>query len=443
MAESLSDQTYGHFGQPVYHVQTKSWIFGRSSINSPRLEPLGEISQTIAGTKLLQEEASTLRKEAERQDKRYDRALNQEIRRVARGHPELQAAEHLLGPLIRGSEAVIAAVARYDPAIGGLLAFGTAVVSDGQNRHNKTRICATPGGEGGEMLRLLRLENETPTDEVGWWAGRGAPIQQICTPEILSYNDQGGFLAVRLPGTTLLFRPRYRATPVPPAGAYLGCTAPPSRVDANLVLEIAPRSWQGQQHSDVTFNPWDQRCLAIVDQTGNWTVLKLNREDTKSQAYNFKVACRGSLDGDGIDEKSEIPFVACQDGWARCLWVADKTTILICTRRQFQLFSLSHGKKLPFPTFLSREQWFFDVRRCPGHAEWLFVLTSTQVFWIEILPESHRLGDATEKAAGKILLSAHHFRDSSDLSLQMSIEDDLRGMFSCGNSHEEIDSNKE
>jgi RNA polymerase I-specific transcription initiation factor RRN6 len=442
MAEpSLADQSYGHFGQPVYDVQTKSWIFGRSAINSWRLEPLGNITRTIAATKNREEEESTLRKEVERRDTRYDRALNKEIRRVVRGNPELQAAEYLLNPLIRGSEAVIAAVAKHDPAVGDILALGSAIISDGQNRHNKTQLCALPGGEGREALRMVRLQADTygwnegsalllvssPTDEVGWWVGKGAPIQQISTPEMLSQEDQGSFFAVRLPGTTLFFRPRYRATPVPPAGVHLGCTISPSRVDVNLLLEILPRDWQGQRHADVTFNPWNQYRLAIVDQAGDWAVFRVKRADKRSQVYEFKMTYRGSLDG--INEEPvtrEQPSSVQQDGWARVLWVADKNTLLICTRRQFCLFSLLNEAPLPFADLLSKNQWFFDVRRCPGRPNWLFILTSTQVFWLEILPESDRVGHGT-RSAGRILLSAHHFRDQSDISLQMNIENDLDG----------------
>jgi RNA polymerase I-specific transcription initiation factor RRN6 len=444
MAEpSLSDQSYGHFGQPVYNVQTQSWIFGRSAINSWRYQPLGGISRTVAGTKDLQsEEASTLRKEAERQDKRYDRALIKEIRSVVQGNPELQAAEDILNPLVRGSEAVIAAIAKYDPAVGDILAFCTAVVSDGQNRRNKAKLLAIPGGEGGEALRLVRIETETygwdehdarilvpsPNDEVGWWVGKGAPIQQICTPEILSQEDNGSFVAVRLSGATLVFRPRYRATPVPPTGVHLGCTIPPSRIDANLLLELLPRIWQGQQHADVTFNPWNQHQLAVVDQAGDWAIFKLQREHRGNDVYILKEIHRGSLElYEECSKTREQATAVQQDGWARIHWVADTNTLLICTRRQFQLFSLSQETTLSFSTFLPKNQWFLDVRRCPTLPSWLFVLTSTQVLWLEILPETDRGVDVTAKA-GKILLSSHHFRDPSDLGLQFTIENDPHGM---------------
>jgi RNA polymerase I-specific transcription initiation factor RRN6 len=444
MAEpSLSDQSYGHFGQPVYDVHTKRWIFGRSSVDSWHYLPLGVITRTVAATKNFQdEETSTLRREVERQDKRYDRALNTEIRRIVQGNPEIQAAEDILNPLIRGSEAVIAALAQYDPAAGDILAFGTAAVSDGQNRHNKTRLLAIPGGEGGEMLRLVRLETEeygwhghearllvpSPSQEMGWWVGKGAPIQQISTPEILAHEDQGSFVAARLPGTTLLFRPRYRITHVPPAGVHFGCIISPSRVDVNLLLEIKPRDWQGQQHADVSFNPWNQHRLAIVDQAGNWAVFKLEREYKGSEVFIIKLAHRGSLEG--FKEESQVwdqTSKAQQDGWARILWVADKNTLLVCTRRQLQLFSLSLKTTLLFSSFLPNNQWILDARRCPAAPTWVFILTSTQVLWLEILPESDR-GVDLEAKAGRILLSAHHFRDSSDISLQMHVENDLDGM---------------
>lgn len=258
MVEStLADQSYGHFGQPVYDVQNKRWIFGRRAIKSWHYRPLGKIKRTVTGTKEVQkEETSTRRENAERVGEKSGRALAKEIRLVVQGNPELQAAEDILGPLIRASEAVVAAVERYDSAVGDILAFGTAAVSDGQNRHYKTRLLAIPGGDCGEMLRLIRLETESygwsgqearlmvpsPSEGIGYWMGKGAPIQHICMPEILSQGDAGSFLAVRLSGTTMIFRPRYRATLVPPAGIHPGCTLPPSRVDANLLLEISPRT---------------------------------------------------------------------------------------------------------------------------------------------------------------------------------------------------------
>ncbi|TLD39732.1 RNA polymerase I-specific transcription initiation factor RRN6-like protein [Venturia nashicola] len=432
---TLRDQSYGHFGTPVYDIQSKRWIFGRSAINSWYYRPLGDVKRTVAGTK----DVGEVRKEAEGLDKASGRALAKEIRLVVQGNPELQAAEDILNPLIRASEAVTAAVATYDPACGDILALGTAAISDGQNRHHKTWLLAIPGGGCGEMLRLVRLETAiygwdehearlmvpSPSEEIGHWIGRGAPVQQICTPEMLSQEDAGRFFAVRLPGTTLLFRPRYRATPVPPAGVYPGCTIPPSRVDANFLLEVLPKDWQGQQHSDITFNPWNQQRLAIVDQAGDWAIFTLQQKHKSRQAYIHKLGHRGSLEGFLEDSKTrEDISSAQQDGWARILWVADKNTLLVCTRRRFQLFSLSAETTLPFPTPVSHGQWILDVRRCPSVPTWVFILTSSQVLWLEILPEIDRGTDITV-VTGKILLSAHHFRDSSDISLQMRIEHDL------------------
>ncbi|QDS72636.1 hypothetical protein FKW77_002345 [Venturia effusa] len=416
---TLADQSYGHFGTPVYDVQR-------------------DVRRTISGTKNVEEEEKSTETEVN-ESMIEESGLTKEIRSLVKEYPELQVAEDILYPLLHASEAVTAAIARYDPAAGDILAFGTAAVSDGQNRHYKTKLLAIPGGECGQMLRLIRLKVETygwdehesrlmvplPTKEIGWWIGKGAPILQICTPEILSQEDTGSFLAVRLPGTTLIFRPRYRSSPVPPAGIHLGCMIPPSRVDANLSLEITRRDWEGQQHADVTFDPWNQRRMAIVDQAGDWAILKLQREHEGKQTFVYKLGHRGSLDG--LSERSETRKcapIAQQDGWARILWVADKNTLLVCTRRRFQLFSLSAETALPFTSFLSKNQWILDVKRCSAMPTWLFVLTSTQILWLEILPELDRGSDITT-TTGKILLSAHHFRDPSDISLQMSLENQL------------------
>lgn len=444
---TLQDQSYGHFGTPVYHVQQKSWIFGRSAVRSWHYRPLGDITRTVPGTKDVEDGGT----KARGLDAASGKALVEGIRRVVQGNPELQAAEDILDPLIRASEAVTAAIAEYDPAVGDILAFGTAAVGDGQSRRFKTRLVILPGGACGEVLRLIRLERETygwderetrllipsPSGETGWWVGKGAPIQQICTPEILSQEDAGSFLAVRLSGTTLIFRPRYRASLVPPAGTYPGCTIPPSRVEANLLLEILPLDWEGQQHADVTFNPWNQHYSATVDLAGNWAIFKLQQKLRGSQSYTHELAYRGSLEGFFEDSKTrEDAPAAQQDGWARILWVADKNTLLVCTRRRFQLFSLSLETTLPSFTLLPDDQWILDVRRCPAAPTWVFVLTSIQVFWLEILPEIDRGTDITT-TTGKILLSAHHFQDPSNVSLQMSIENDLEGTQSPENSSKE------
>lgn len=398
----------------------------------------------MSGTRDAQgEEASTLLKERKRRNKRYDRALTEDIRLVVHGNPELDPAEDLLCPLIQESEAVISMMERYDPAVGDVFTFGTAVASHGQSRHNKTRLMAIPGGECGEALRLIRLDTETygwpehdsrllvpsPTDEVGWWVGKGAPIQHICSPEMLLQADKGSFLAVRLPGTLLIFRPHYRATPVPPAGMHPGCTIPPSRVDANLVLEISPRDWQAKQHADVAFNPWNQYGLAIVDQAGDWAIFELPKEHRGSQMYKPKLLHRGSLEGFPEISKVTGQTTALQpDGWARILWLGDKNTLLLCTRRTLQLLSISQKTNLAVPTFFPKNQWILDVRRCPTTPTWVFVLTLSQVLWLEILPEIDRGGDTAAKAS-RVLLSTHHFRDPGDVSLQMNIENESDGIF--------------
>ncbi|EAW22981.1 uncharacterized protein NFIA_016770 [Aspergillus fischeri NRRL 181] len=110
------------------------------------------------------------------------------------------------------------------------------------------------------------------------WSAGGAPVRQICFARTV--EEKPTWAAARFPHSTIVFRPLYRRKPVSVHIYQDGDPVVPShtqssRLDANPLIEISHSQTGGYGHADVTFNPWYQKQLAIVDERGNWSVWEM------------------------------------------------------------------------------------------------------------------------------------------------------------------------
>lgn len=301
----LRSINYGHFGIPTYNPIIKEWAFSKLTSSSARFVQLGPTSDVIEATGSFEKDVF-LREIAEQKAVRYALMLESELRLVVASFPELQPSEEIVKPLLRLSEGIARSLVDSDPAMTELVDIGVVSYTD-DDRQETIRLLATPGGECGQALKLTRLdargyrteddqdfELELPTEETGWWTGKGAPILQICFSHDAEKPGKNALLAVRLQSSIIFMCPRYRNLPVSASGE-LDHQYPPSRIDPNILFELSADQAHGTRLADVSFNPWNCREFVVVDLRGQWTMFTVVRKDGDYPVYEPRLLQKGRM----------------------------------------------------------------------------------------------------------------------------------------------------
>lgn len=367
-------------------------------------------------------------------------ARTRTIKKLAKAYPELVPGIFLLPGLAQTSEIVCEATSRYDPTVSELLVFGTALNRDNPRTGSTTvPIVAAAGGEAGEAVRLSCVGkkrvgwhgnttigltySEIKDKEHGWWSGNGGPIQQ------LSFAEDGGnsspWLAVRCPGATSILHPVLRPSTVLPVSPYPSLRAglyQASRLDPNPVAVLPTEMTAGAPHADVSFNPWYEKQLAIVDQRGMWSVWDIEYKSKRRDLWTVKAGRVGSIQ-DGQIRGSDLSNID-TDGWGSILWAYNVHTLIVFGRRTFVLYNLKDDSEHllgPDLALATGQDWILGVKRSPSDKCHVFVVTSSRIFWLRI----NGFGEVKEKEnpdiGAEILLSWRHFRDPDDASLGLNI----------------------
>ncbi|OJD35523.1 rna polymerase i-specific transcription initiation factor rrn6-like protein [Diplodia corticola] len=420
----VDDLHYGHFGQPVYDVENRTWVFQRSPgvrrVFHPVDHPQVEIPATISATTCRVSSAAE---------------LDEQQSHLIALFPELQTAAPLLGRLAQVSNAIEAVASTFDPLTGDLLACGRA--ADVQNGEKGTiSFIALPGGAAGESLRLVRRHHEdhgwgqdkstwlkVPTlrhGDIGWWSGMGTPIQQIASA--VQADNRSTFLAVRTARSIHIFQPRYHRQPVaPPEDPASFLSLPASRLEASPLLYLASASHE-QGYADVAFNPWYQRQFGTLDQEGNWTIYDIEGRRGKKSGYRSVQALKGCLAPPLTkSDLQEGTLPGNYDGWGRVLWVNDVNTVLVCNRRILQIADFQ-GRSVylsPASLRLARtSSWILDVRRDPHDTSRILVLTSTHLLILK-MPVPARSNENANWVDADVLLSWRHFVHEEDTTMRI------------------------
>ena len=302
----LRNINYGHFGNPSYNPNLKEWSFTKLTESNARLIQLGNVEDTVPATGQFEKD-DYLRDIIDQKKARYDSAAESEMRLLVASFPELQPAERWLKPQARLSEGIASALEDSDPAMTDVLDTGYISYST-EFGQETMRLLALPGGECGEALRLTRLdwqryraegdrefELQHPSDETGWWMGKGAPILQICFSHGVEKTDKNALLAVRLQGCILFMFPRYRELAGPAKGIEVDGPPPRSRIDPNILFELQADQAQGERLADVAFNPWNHRVFVVVDHAGQWTIFWIKRVDGDFPNYEPVMVGKGCM----------------------------------------------------------------------------------------------------------------------------------------------------
>ncbi|KAK4983411.1 hypothetical protein LTR66_008834, partial [Elasticomyces elasticus] len=442
MADNPSyDPDYGQLGKATYDAEKKSWEFERQTGTTFMLKPLGpcktavdNITTTTRSSRPIAHEGLTTRPPSVQYQGRTKDLIH--------GLPELVPAVDRLPLLERTSDAIDSVVSQHDPTKGDLLSFGTAYDEASHGTFQRT-LAAVPSGIAGENLRLVYVGHEDQgweknksiwldvphfSRESGWWAGDGAPIQQVCFAQLadgaVALNST--LLAVRFPTATCIFSPIFRRTATVTSHPL---RKPPSRIDPNMCSTLPITSTGNAPHADVSFNPWYQKQFGIVDREGTWSIwhLERNRESKgqtrRGRGYRISEVCRAAVSGE-VDDHSKTKEQVVDDGWARIVWAGDVHTVAVCSRRELAVYDIcSKPVRLQSPNLgiQGTAHWILDVRKSPVNQNHLLILTSTHVSWLSI----SRLGDSgrdgCDSHGAKVVLSWRHYRDTEDISIRMCL----------------------
>lgn len=424
----VHDLHHGHFGQPTYDVENKTWIFARVPGHRRLFQPAGDRHITIdastsnASTGFLTSRATEL----DRQQSHL-LALN----------PELRTAAPFLAREAQLSGTVTAVACNFEPLRSDLLAFGRATDVGNKGGKGIIRIAALPGGAVGESLRLVQLQYErhgwskdksiwlkVPTlnhGEVGWWPGNGTPIQQICCA--CQPEDRSTFVAVRTPRSVDILHPLFHKIPVPPPkGLHSPSSFPASRLEACPLASLTSRPDQ-PAFADVTFNPWYQRQFATLDQIGNWSVHDIEGRRGKRWDYHTVLSKQGCLEVPITkSDVKEGTLPGHHDGWGRVLWANEVSTIAVCNRRILQFVDFQTGSSIHYTPSSLRlaftSSWILDLRRDPQNSSRILVLTSTHLLVLKAPVFAHEFtGEKKEEA--DVLIAWRHSMNDDDTTLQI------------------------
>ncbi|OAX78896.1 hypothetical protein ACJ72_06793 [Emergomyces africanus] len=424
---------YGHLGRATYLPDLHIWEFSRKIDREPSLLFYGHVKCTFAAPDAYIALSNTQNGGGRLTNKNEDALL--------KVRPELAPALGLFRRHEAPSRAIIAAVTRFDPQVSNRLAIGNAVNRDRRGGEESTvPIAVLVCDNSAASIQLVELDAERivwPPDsdrlakvpslrgrEKAMWMGTAGPVQQICFAETV--DEKSTWMAVRFLKSTTVFCPQRNKLPLSAHYDDMDFIREgweDTRLDANPILDISISSTGGFPHADVTFNPWYQQQIAIVDYQGNWSVwdIVMPRQSTYWRA---DPGPSGRLDLEGMLHRDEPTQRNHYDGWASISWVGNVHKLLVCDRRNIALYRLDADpiQRHPVDVDIQQEsEWILDVKRSQSNLSNIFVLTTTQIFWLHVNSDDfasfRHQGDNQEIT---VLLSWRHFRDPEDTSLQLA-----------------------
>lgn len=417
------DLDYGQLGNAIYAQERHEWIPQRQPSTNHAITPFNPILHEDSHNAAAQ---GTALKEPYR---------SSAIRLAADIHPSLRPAAPYISHFLteRAQDA-----APVDVLVGDLLAVVGAKHADrsdrirGQERNIQRAVLVTrstaedevrftettktrSGWEGDDSTYL---ESNTILHE-SWtsWKSGGDAVLQVCCPDVSDGDELPEVLAVRLPTSVQLFRPKYARSLVKPRRRSGEKTHSTSRIDPDPTELLHMPEDPGvdvpsTRSSHISFNPFSQSEIALIASSGMWTVYRTESYRTK-MLQKAHMATQGTVSG----LKRHSDYI--QDGWHRIIWCIDSYHILVCNRQQLQLHEKAHfgsGKCLAtWHAFTNKSSdCIVDLRRSTVNHEHVFLLTTKSISLI-------RVQDSSASTGIEVLCSWRHYRDPSDVCLRLSI----------------------
>ncbi|KAG4432629.1 hypothetical protein IFR05_011882 [Cadophora sp. M221] len=422
----VTDLAIGHPGKATYDPEEQEWKFSQTLTGGVFVKQLLPFKERIPPS----DQAPS------RDDEKASLVILNQARWLSKTLPETVPARTIASNLVKGSWEASSQASKY---LGSLLAIGRAHDPERVSGIRRPQILVVPYGAAGHILRLVKPRIETrgwgkssgarlsllnlDSLDAGHWIGTGGTIRQIIAAD--GEDDKESWFAVRQATVVTLFRPIYgklHTTPVPSAGYP---TFAPSMLNANPVASLTAQRTGSKTHSDAAFNPWFSRQFAVADTLGYWSIWELETQYNNSTTASEVLVPKktgGIYDGQVDEESSEAPDLGHFDGWYRILWACNLSTVVVCNRRHIAVFDLKSktaplGRGNIFPA--GNTDWILDIQRCTTDMNYVYVLTTARIFWIEIIPAGERSDDQVEVGC-RIILSHLHFLSPDDETLKLA-----------------------
>jgi RNA polymerase I-specific transcription initiation factor RRN6 len=305
-------------------------------------------------------------------------------------------------------------------------------------------------GDGDPALRLLDSDAESPEDVV-LWSQDDSPIGQIKVALNLADQDAPSrYVIVQKKLCTTVLRPQYHRLPVTGQAPWPdgGTTERPSRIEPKPVLTIPSTHTGGLAHSDFAYSPGSSgrpERLAIVDDHGFWTVWDMQGK-IRLGSHDFFPRLRycGHIRDGVLEQLPEAGEATNAAGFHGIFWVGPAKgnwshwdaaldalddpkpsistvahrprVMLVWSRTNFALVDLRQQTSFDYhkPLLRTRGDRILDVQISPANQSHAFVLTSTTIFWVDLLSSSEAQGL-------RILMSCAHLRSEDRDSLAMTV----------------------
>jgi RNA polymerase I-specific transcription initiation factor RRN6 len=445
----VTDLSYGHLGKASYDTEENQWSFsntkdkGELRLMLCKVAANDSLAQRVEQLLPLAEPFPPSLQNAPRKNGLPYQIAKSQLKWLFKTRPETFPANTIISTFAKAQDPSQTQLQRY----GSLLTVARAVDVDRISRSRRPRILCMPCGSAGHILQLIRPTPERrgwgkrsaakisllelESSEQGYWAGTGGAIRQIENAD--DENESENWLAVRQDTTITIFRPLYGKLHNS-AGSRIGFrqSIHLSRLNPNPVAALTSDRSTSKDYVDVSFNPWYTRQFAVVDARGYWSIWDLERQDGKSSPERLISGKKGDFyyrDDPGSTLKPPPDDLA--DGWHRILWACNINTIVVCNRRQIAVIDIkSIPVRLPDIEILggNNSELILGVKRCHALLNYLFILTTSRIFWVEVVPAGGAGGDQIASGAIKVILSYRHFRDANDETLRLTLINSDPGM---------------
>ena len=369
----------------------------------------------------------------------------QNIDKLIRHRPEIAPSSWLLPPLAEASEANQDPPADCNQALSERVAFGRALHPGRYPNHPSTvSVVAFVGGAAGDLVRVVQLTRETlgldgrvnlrfqgevfQSRVQGLWHTSRGPVQQLQFAN--SHGEPTEWLAVRHGGATSILRIVLRESEVPtlyriPHVPTIGPDVE-IRMELEHVVVLPVQSAGDALHTDTCFNPWQVSEIAVLDQSSHWKVWKIKSLNKHTRVWTIETMVSGYLmeeGSDDVDDSDDRFDTKKYDGWGALRFVGNGAYLLVCNRKHIACFDLQGQPaclQTPELGLKKSADWILDVRRVSTQLEYIFMTTSSRIFWIHLALE-HFGSTEQPRLSAKTLLVWRHFRSMEDFSLSTQI----------------------
>ncbi|CCU77268.1 hypothetical protein BGHDH14_bgh02802 [Blumeria hordei DH14] len=318
--QNLRELSYGHAGIVAYDPEDRRWHF-----SSPYDRGHKECVP------------SCMRDEPMDSGRPSTFSRNQ-LRSLLKVHPELFPAKKILSNILATEQLEVLS----SNQLGGILAMGHATDVTRISGIRRPVIFAMPCGAAGHILRIVRPRQETRKwgkessaqlhllgdsfSEQGYWNNLGGTIYQIASSN--SDSQSNTWFAMRQNTSITIFRPIYGHLSNYDLLLNDTETIGQSLLHANPIATISSENRSTSSHSDVSFNPWYPRQLAVVDTLGLWSIYNVERSSQKKNTEQLICVKSGALhDNSSHGTFSRDVIMGHADGWHRILWVFIPSTL--------------------------------------------------------------------------------------------------------------------